>query len=138
VVITKGERHNPLSALDDGFGKSTWFKAKTNPLIARKQWIAGTLKPKGVLVIDPGAARALAKGSSLLAAGLVAVEGDFERGDAVSIRDENDTELGRGLCGYSAHNARLIKGLKSSDIEDQIGYKLGAALIHRDNMALST
>ena len=138
VVITKGEHHNPLSALGVGSGKATWFKAKTNPLMARKQWIAGTLKPKGVLVIDAGAAQALAKGNSLLAAGLVAVEGNFERGDAVAIKDENGTELGRGLCGYNTHNARLIKGLKSGDIESRLGYNGGAALIHRDNMALNT
>jgi len=138
VVITKGERQNPLSTLDDEHEKATWFKAKTNPLMARKQWIAGTLKPKGVLVIDAGAARALAKGSSLLAAGLVTVKGDFERGDAVTIKDENGTELGRGLCGYSAYNAALIKGLKSGDIETRLGYDGGAALVHRDNMALNT
>ena len=137
VVITKGERLNPLSALDTGTGKSTWFKAATNPLIARKQWIAGTLKPKGALIIDAGAARALAKGNSLLAAGLLRVEGQFEHGDAVSIKDETGTELGRGLCGYSADNTRLIKGLKSGDIEAKLGYNRGAVLIHRDNMALN-
>ncbi len=147
VVITQGGRQNPLSALDalDALGalggkhtKATWFKAKTNPLIARKQWIAGTLKPKGVWVIDAGAAQALAKGNSLLAAGLVRVEGEFERGDAVAIKAESGPELGRGLCGYSAQNSRLIKGLKSGDIEARIGYNGGAALIHRDNMALNT
>ncbi len=137
VVITKGERLNPLLALDGGKGKSTCFKAVTNPLIARKQWIAGTLKPKGVLIIDAGAARALAKGNSLLAAGLLRVEGQFEHGDAVLIKDEAGIELGRGLCGYSADNTRLIKGLKSGDIEAKLGYDRGAVLIHRDNMALN-
>jgi len=138
VVITKGDAQNPLSVLANGTEKSSWFLAKTNPKLARKQWIAGSLKPKGSLVIDAGAARALAKGSSLLAAGLVRVEGHFERGDAVLILDEAGAEIGRGLAGYSADNAQAIKGLKSSDIEAQLGYDGGAALIHRDNMVLNT
>jgi len=137
MVITKGDAYNPLAVLADGAGKSSWFLAKTNPLLARKQWIAGSLKPKGSFIIDAGAARALAKGSSLLAAGLVQTEGDFERGEAVLILDEAGSELGRGLAGYSADNANAIKGLKSSDIEAQLGYDGGAALIHRDNMVLN-
>jgi len=138
VVITKGDAKNPLSVLASATQKASWFLAKTNPLMARKQWIAGSLKPKGTLVIDAGAARALSKGGSLLAAGLVRVEGQFEHGDAVMITDENGTEIGRGLSGYSAKNAAAIKGLKSGDIEACLGYDGGAALIHRDNMVLNT
>jgi len=138
VVITKGDAKNPLSVLDSGTQKASWFRAKTNPLMARKQWIAGSLKPKGSLIIDAGAARALAKGGSLLAAGLVRVEGQFEHGDAVMILDEAGNEIGRGLSGYSAKNAAAIKGLKSGDIEARLGYDGGAALIHRDNMVLNT
>lgn len=138
VVITKGDAHNPLSVLASGAEKASWFLAKTNPLMARKQWIAGSLKPKGSLIIDAGAVRALTKGSSLLAAGLVRVEGQFERGDAVLILDEAGVEIGRGLAGYSADNAGAIKGLKSGDIEARLGYDGGAALIHRDNMVLNT
>ncbi len=138
MVITKGDAHNPLAVLADGTEKSSWFLAKTNPLLARKQWIAGSLKPKGTFTIDAGAARALAKGSSLLAAGLVRVAGNFGRGEAVLIVDEAGQELGRGLAGYSADNARTIRGLKSSDIEAQLGYDGGAALIHRDNMVLNS
>ncbi len=138
VVITKGDAKNPLSVLANGTEKASWFLAKTNPKLARKQWIAGSLKPKGTLVIDAGAARALSKGGSLLAAGLVRVEGKFEHGDAVMITDENGIEIGRGLSGYSAKNATAIKGLKSGDIEARLGYDGGAALIHRDNMVLST
>ena len=138
VVITKGDKQNPLSVLASGVENASWFLAKTNPQIARKQWIAGTLQPKGCLIIDAGAARALAKGSSLLAAGLVRVVGHFERGDAVIIKDEAGTEIGRGLAGYNAKNAAAIKGLKSGDIEFRLGYDGGAALIHRDNMVLNS
>lgn len=138
VVITKGDAKNPLSVLASGSEKASWFLAKTNPLIARKQWIAGSLKPKGSLTIDAGAAQALAKGSSLLAAGLVKVDGHFKRGDAVLIMDDQGMEIGRGLAGYSADNAQAIKGLKSSDIEACLGYDGGAALVHRDNMVLNT
>jgi len=138
VVITKGDKQNPLSVLANGTENASWFLAKTNPVIARKQWIAGTLKPKGSLIIDAGATRALAKGSSLLAAGLVRVEGHFERGDAVMIVDEKGTEIGRGLIGYNANNSAAIKGLKSGDIEARLGYDGGATLIHRDNMVLNT
>jgi len=138
VVITKGDKQNPLSVLASGTKNASWFLAKTNPVIARKQWIAGTLKPKGSLIIDAGAVRALTKGSSLLAAGLVRVEGHFERGDAVMILDEKDTEIGRGLTGYNANNSAAIKGLKSGDIEARLGYDGGATLIHRDNMVLNT
>ncbi|PHS76549.1 MAG: glutamate 5-kinase [Robiginitomaculum sp.] len=138
VVITKGDKQNPLSVLASGTENASWFLAKTNPVIARKQWIAGTLKPKGSLIIDAGATRALAKGSSLLAAGLVRVEGHFERGDAVMIVDEKGTEIGRGLTGYNANNSAAIKGLKSGDIEARLGYDGGATLIHRDNMVLNT
>ena len=107
--------------LDAGKERASWFRAKTNPLLARKQWIAGSLKPKGSLIIDAGATRALTKGSSLLAAGLVRVDGHFERGDAVLILDEAGVEIGRGLAGYSAKNAADIRGLKSSDIEARLG-----------------
>jgi len=138
LVITKGDKQNPLSILASGAERASWFLAKTNPKMARKQWIAGTLKPKGSIIIDAGAARALAKGSSLLAAGLVRVEGDFERGDSVIILDIEGTEIGRGLAGYNAKNTAAIKGLKSSDIEARLGYDGGAALIHRDNMVLNT
>ncbi len=137
VVIAKGDKQNPLSVLASGTENSSWFLAKTNPQIARKQWIAGTLKPKGSFTIDAGAARALANGSSLLAAGLIKVEGSFERGDAIMILNDKSVEIGRGLTGYNAKNATKIKGLKSSDIEAKLGYDGGAALIHRDNMVLS-
>ncbi|PHR91252.1 MAG: glutamate 5-kinase [Robiginitomaculum sp.] len=138
LVITKGCHERPLSVLDAASAKASWFSAKTNTQAARKQWIAGSLQPKGTLIIDAGAIRALRSGSSLLSAGVRAVEGQFEKGDAVLIHDEHGHEIGRGLTGYSVLEAAHIKGLKSKDIAKVLGYDSGTPFIHRDNMVLST
>lgn len=138
LVITKGSVHRPLSTLNTGTQKSSWFTAKTNTQAARKQWIAGSLQPKGIVSIDAGATRALRAGSSLLCAGITTLSGDFDKGDAVLIHDENGAEIARGLSGYSAHDTAQIKGLKSQDIAVILGYESGAPFIHRDNMVLST
>ncbi|MDP7342433.1 MAG: glutamate 5-kinase, partial [Alphaproteobacteria bacterium] len=103
---------------------------------ARKQWIGGSLSPAGTLVLDAGAARALKSGKSLLPAGVVAVEGSFERGDAVLVKDPEGFELGRGLSAYSAEHARLIMGHKSGEIEGILGYRGRDAIIHRDDLVL--
>ena len=85
VAITKGNQKRPLSALKANTLKSSWFLAQSSSLAARKQWIAGSLKPQGTVCIDAGAARALATGKSLLAAGVTNVDGHFYKGDAVEI-----------------------------------------------------
>ena len=138
VGITKGNQMRPLSALKGNTLKASWFHAKSSSLAARKQWIAGSLKPQGTVIIDAGAAQALANGKSLLAAGVTDIQGQFSKGDAVEIHGIDGTCLGRGLCGYSAKDALKIKGLKSGDIEATLGYDGGTALIHRDNMVLET
>ena len=138
VAITKGDRIRPLTALLDNKLKASWFKARSNSLAARKQWIAGSLKPQGKVIIDAGAAKALAGGNSLLAAGVTDIQGQFQKGDAVEIQGPAGECLGRGLCGYSADDALKIKGLKSGDIEATLGYDGGTTLIHRDNMVLET
>lgn len=138
LVITKGSHQRPLSALNTGALKASWFTAKTNTQAARKQWIAGSLQPRGIVSIDAGATRALRAGSSLLSAGITHISGTFDKGDAVLIHDENGAEIGRGLSGYSAQDAVQIKGLKSQDIADVLGYDSGTPFIHRDNMVLST
>lgn len=138
VAITKGDQIRPLSALKDNKLKASWFLARSSSLATRKQWIAGSLKPQGTVIIDDGAAKALANGKSLLAAGVTDIQGRFEKGDAVEIHGPTGTCLGRGLCGYSAKDALKIKGLKSGDIEATLGYNGGTTLIHRDNMVLET
>ncbi len=135
VAIASGRIRRPLEALAGG-GRGTWFLPGATPAAARKQWIAGTLQPKGSLRVDAGAERALAAGRSLLPAGVKAVEGTFERGDAVRVLTADGAELGRGLVGYSADEARVIAGRKSGDIEAVLGYRGRDEMIHRDDLVL--
>ena len=135
MVIASGKELHPLKALSEG-APCTWFLAAANPVTARKRWIAGTLEPKGVIVIDDGARAALQSGSSLLPAGVKSVSGQFGRGEAVIIRDESGGEVGRGLIGYNAEETAQIAGRNSMEIAGLLGYAGRAALIHRDDMAL--
>ena len=135
MVIASGKDLHPLRALGEG-APCTWFLAAANPVTARKRWIAGTLEPKGVVVIDDGARAALQAGRSLLPAGVKSVSGQFERGEAVIIRDVSGREIGRGLIAYTAEEAALIAGRNSMEIAATLGYAGRAALIHRDDMAL--
>src|SRR5262249_56973397 len=96
MVITSGTILHPLRALSEG-AACTWFLAPSDPVTARKRWIAGQLEPKGALSIDAGAEKALLSGKSLLPAGVTRAEGTFERGDAVVIRAADRRELGRDL-----------------------------------------
>ena len=134
MVITSGKVMNPLARFTDG-GACTWFLAHSNPRASRKRWIAGALEPRGVVVIDDGAVTALKAGKSLLPAGVSSVEGSFDRGDAVIIRDASGAELGRGLSAYSHQDAQTIMGHKSREITELLGYRGRDELIHRDNMA---
>ncbi len=136
TLITLGSRPEPLKAVEDG-ALATLFAAIGTPAAAYKQWLGGSLAPQGALVVDDGAARALLSGKSLLPAGVRAVEGRFERGDAVVVRGPDGAEIGRGLARYDAAEAEKIKGLKSGDIEAALGYSEGAVLIHADDLALA-
>lgn len=136
MVITDGRVMNPIARVGAG-EPCTWFLTPSTPLQARKIWISGSLEPKGALVVDAGAARALARGKSLLPAGVVRVEGSFQRGDCVVIRDENGAPLGRGLVAYDAVHAERLKGKRSGAIEAVLGAAGRAEMIHRDDMALS-
>ena len=135
MVIANGLADHPLARMEDG-GKVTWFLPDDNPLTARKQWISGSLSPDGAIVVDAGAERALAQGKSLLPAGVTGVEGDFERGDAVVVKSAAGELMGRGLVAYSAEDARRIKGAKSKEIEDILGYRGRDEMIHRDDLVL--
>jgi glutamate 5-kinase len=135
TVIASGRRLRPLAAIEAG-RPCTWFVGEGTPRVARKQWIAGTLKPRGEIVIDEGAARALVAGGSLLPVGVVAIEGRFDRGDAVTVRSRDGRDLARGLVAYDSDEARRIQGRRSDDIEALLGYRGRNELIHRDNLAL--
>ena len=136
MVIALGKVLHPLAALSAPDKRATWFIAPSDPVAARKRWIAGTLEPRGVLVIDAGAAAALEAGKSLLPAGVRRVEGAFDRGDAVVIRSVDGRDLGRGLSAYARADAERIAGKKSSEIAALLGYEGRAEIVHRDDMAL--
>ncbi|KGB82228.1 MAG: glutamate 5-kinase [Pseudomonadota bacterium] len=134
MAITEGSVMRPLRALAAG-ANATWFLPKEDPQTARKRWIAA-MKPKGEIHVDAGAARALARGNSLLPAGVVRVSGAFGRGDPVAIVAPSGATLGKGLTRYTALEAQAIKGCQSRDIAAILGYPGRAALIHRDDMVL--
>ena len=136
MAIASGRVANPLRALREG-ARATWFLPGSTPRASRKQWIAGTLKPRGTLTVDDGARRALLSGRSLLPAGITEVSGDFERGAAVDVLDRAGLELGRGLVAYPAVEARAIAGHRSDAIEGILGYRGRDEMIHRDDLALT-
>ena len=136
LVIADGRVLNPVARIGAG-APCTWFLTPSNPVTARKKWIAGSLEPRGTLHLDAGAGRALATGKSLLPAGVVRVEGNFARGDCVVIRDALGAEIGRGLVAYDAGDATRLTGRKSRDIEAVLGVPGRAEMIHRDDMALA-
>ncbi len=135
MCVASGHVENPLQAVVSG-ARSTWFLPTTTPRAARKQWIAGALQPAGKVAVDAGAAAALARGKSLLPAGVLAVAGRFERGDAVSILDPEGREIARGLAAYSAADALRIRGRKSADIESLVGFRGREELVHRDDLVM--
>jgi glutamate 5-kinase len=135
MVIASGRVAHPLRAIRDG-GRCTWFLTPANPITARKKWIAGSLEPKGTLTIDAGAVAALRRGNSLLPVGVIKVEGNFTRGDAVVVRGPDTAEIGRGLVAYDAVDAERIKGRSSSDLQIILGIEGRAEMVHRDDLVL--
>jgi glutamate 5-kinase len=135
MVIGSGRVEHPLRAIASA-AASTWFLTPRNPVTSRKKWIAGSLEPKGTLTIDAGAVAAVRRGNSLLPVGVIRVEGQFARGDAVIVRGPDGTEIGRGLVAYDAPDAEKVKGRPSSDILLVLGIEGRAEMIHRDDLAL--
>lgn len=135
MAVTSGKHEHPVARLLAG-ERATWFSASVTPGAARKRWIAGGLNPEGSVTVDEGAVRALVKGSSLLPAGIVAIEGTFERGAVLDIRTPAGTPVARGLSAYSSQDALRIVGHNSSDFEALLGYRGRAELVHRDDMVL--
>ncbi|MBL8807040.1 MAG: glutamate 5-kinase [Rhodospirillales bacterium] len=136
MAIASGKVQRPLSAIEAG-GRCTWFMPQGSPASARKRWIAGTVEPAGSVVIDDGAVRALERGTSLLPAGIVAVEGVFDRGDAIRVRDRSGREIARGLSAYASADVKRIMGRRSSEIEDILGFRGRDEIIHRDDLAMT-
>ncbi|MBT5194147.1 MAG: glutamate 5-kinase, partial [Rhodospirillaceae bacterium] len=135
MVIADGTAAHPIARLRDG-GRGTWFTTAATPTSARKRWIAASLHVRGSLSVDAGAVKALGQGRSLLPAGVTAVEGDFQRGDAVVVRGPDGSALGRGLTAYSTADAQRIKGHRSDRIQAILGYLGREEMIHRDDLVL--
>ncbi|MCE2965614.1 MAG: glutamate 5-kinase [Alphaproteobacteria bacterium] len=134
MIIANGTTAHPLKALLDN-GLHTLFAPTTTPLSARKKWLAGMLHLSGEIIVDDGAAKALGMGKSLLPAGIVALHGDFERGDGVAIKDKTGVLLAKGLSAYDRADAEKLIGKQTRDIEAVLGYAGSLEVVHRDDYA---
>ncbi len=138
MVIAGGAKPDILKKIFSGKEYGTFFVPKKKKLAGRKCWIAYSLKPRGVIKIDSGAAAAiLKKGKSLLPGGIIGVKGEFSIGAPVEFKTDDNKTLGTGLVNYSAADIRKIMGLRSSRIEKRLGYKSYDEVIHRDNLAIT-
>ena len=134
MVIALGTPLHPIASLAEG--RASWFTSSTKPQLARKHWIAAAVHLPGSSTIDDGAAKALAEGKSLLPAGVTTVEGSFERGDIIAIKNASSGTLAKGITGYSAEEITRIRGKKTDAIEGILGYIYRSTLIHRDDLAM--
>ncbi len=138
VVIASGHATDVVIRACRGEPVGTIFPSIETSLEQRKKRILAGSRPSGALVVDAGAARALARnGSSLLPAGVVRVDGSFDRGDTVVIRDLQGSEVARGIARYGSDEMRRIAGFQSSDIEEKLGYAYGAVAVHRNDMIVT-
>ncbi len=136
VAIVAGKPANPLTRFAET-GHGTIF-VPPDPLTARKAWLAGRMQVEGRVTVDAGAARALKAGKSLLAAGVIGIEGQFRRGDAVDVLDEAGKLIARGLVSYDAGDARGIAGKSRDALTEILGYAPRSAMIHRDQLVMLT
>ena len=138
TVIAWGREPDVLLRLSRGESIGTMLVAPTHKQQARKQWMADHLQLRGSVQIDAGAVIKLRdEGKSLLPIGMVAVEGDFSRGDVIAVRDEQGREIARGLANYASAEARLLCRKASTDIERLLGYVAEPEMVHRDNLVVS-
>ena len=107
---------------------------KISKLDARKQWIIGSISPKGEVIIDHGAVKAIKNGKSLLPAGVKGISGFFEKGDHILVKDENNNECARGLTSFSSAEVKKIKGSHSKEIKNILGYSSREEIIHKDDL----
>ena len=133
MIIANGLYLNPIDKI---IKKSdhTLFISKVSKLDARKKWIIGSISPKGELIIDEGAKKALKNGKSLLAAGIKKVNGKFHKGDHIRILDKTNKEFARGLCSFSSEEIEKILGCHSNKIEKILGYVAKSEVVHKDDM----
>jgi len=134
MVIANGNHKNPIKKIRES-NKCTWFLPRISKLDARKQWIIGSVAPKGEVIIDQGAIKAINNGKSLLPAGVKKINGAFEKGDHILVKDQNDNECARGLASFSSIEIEKIKGSHSSKIKNILGYSSREEIIHKDDLA---
>ena len=138
TVIAWGREPDALIRLTQGEAIGTLLVAQTQKKQARKQWMADHLQMRGAVVVDDGAAAKVRDdGKSLLPIGMVAVEGEFSRGDVIAVRDASGQEIARGLANYASAEARLLCRKPSSEIEKLLGYSAEPEMLHRDNLVLT-
>lgn len=135
MAIANGQENAALNKLVEG-GRATWFVASTKPQLARKHWIASALHLHGAVVVDAGAANALTQGKSLLPAGVTAVEGRFDRGDTIAVRDMAGALIAKGISNFTSEETGAIRGKKSKELETILGYACRDTLIHRDDLVV--
>jgi len=133
MAIANGNYINPIKKIIEN-KKCTWFLPKISKLDARKRWIIGSIAPKGEVIIDQGAVKAINNGKSLLPAGVRKINGIFEKGDHILIKDENSKERGRGISSFSSLEIEKIKGSHSSEIKNILGYSSREEIIHKDDL----
>lgn len=136
TVIVSGRIPDVLVRLSEGESLGTLLVSESEPLSARRQWMADHLQLKGYCVIDEGAVQAIRKGKSLLPIGVKSVQGEFLKGEVISCFDQEGKEVARGLSNFSSETARKLKGKHSSEIEETVGYIERQELIHHDNMVV--
>jgi len=133
MAIANGNQNNPIKKMIKN-KKCTWFLPRVSKLDARKQWIIGSVAPKGEVIIDQGAIKAIKEGKSLLPAGVKKINGSFEKGDHIQVKDENNNECARGLTSFSSIEIEKIKGSHSSKIKNILGYSSREEIIHKDDL----
>ncbi len=135
MYIANGKKINPISTMIKT-KKFTHFLPKISSLVAKKRWIIGSLNSNGRINIDEGASKAIISGKSLLAAGVIKIDGNFDKGENVLILDQNNNQLARGLSSFSSQEINKIKGKQSKEIEKILGYLSKTEIIHKDDMVL--
>ena len=133
MIIANGLYLNPINEIERN-DNCTWFIPKTSKLHARKKWIISSVSPRGELIIDDGAKKALLNGKSLLAAGIKKVSGKFNKGDHIKILDNKKKEFARGLSSFSSREIDKIMGCHSNEIQKILGYVSKSEVVHKDDM----
>jgi len=133
MLIANGNHINPIKEIIKN-QKCTWFLPRISKLDARKQWIIGSVAPKGEVIIDYGAVKAINNGKSLLPAGVKKINGNFEKGDHILVKNQDNVECARGLTSFSSTEIEKIKGLHSGKIKNILGYFSREEIIHKDDL----